>query len=212
MDYVDIYCERLAPGLLAEPLNLITNLAFIIAAIVIWPRIKGDFAAQLLAVVLASIGVASGLFHSFATSWTGAADSLSILVFILIYLFFAMRRLFAFSSGAAAIGTVAFIPYAAAVAYLVNMTVGSLNGSFVYIPVPVLILIFAFLVRREFPVVARGFVIGVLILSASLFFRSIDEGICGGFPIGTHFLWHCLNGVMLAWMILVLHRVPFVAR
>jgi len=114
---------------MAEPLNLITNLAFIIAAIVIWPRIKGDFAAQLLAVVLASIGVASGLFHSFATSWTGAADSLSILVFILIYLFFAMRRLFAFSSGAAAIGTVAFIPYAAAVAYLVNMTVGSLNGS-----------------------------------------------------------------------------------
>ena len=30
--YIDIYCERIEPGLWAEPLNAITNLAFIIAA------------------------------------------------------------------------------------------------------------------------------------------------------------------------------------
>ena len=37
---VDDYCERLGPGLWAEPLNLVTNLAFLIAAI-LWRRCRG---------------------------------------------------------------------------------------------------------------------------------------------------------------------------
>jgi hypothetical protein len=36
MDYIDIYCERLAPGVLAEPLNAISNISFFIAAVAIW--------------------------------------------------------------------------------------------------------------------------------------------------------------------------------
>lgn len=36
MDYIDIYCERLAPGLLAEPLNALSNISFLIAALAIW--------------------------------------------------------------------------------------------------------------------------------------------------------------------------------
>ena len=31
--YVDGYCERVAPGLWGEPLNAVTNLAFVLAAI-----------------------------------------------------------------------------------------------------------------------------------------------------------------------------------
>jgi len=29
---------------------------------------------------------------------------------------------------------------------------------------------------------------------------------CVDFPLGTHFLWHILNAVMLGWMIEVYHR------
>lgn len=32
----------------------------------------------------------------------------------------------------------------------------------------------------------------------SLVFRAIDPPVCEVFPIGTHFLWHIFNGVMLA--------------
>lgn len=32
---------------------------------------------------------------------------------------------------------------------------------------------------------------------ASLTFRSIDDAICSHVAIGTHFLWHILNGVVL---------------
>jgi hypothetical protein len=33
-DPIDAYCERLGPGLWAEPLNAVTNLAFIVAAVI----------------------------------------------------------------------------------------------------------------------------------------------------------------------------------
>ena len=33
--------------------------------------------------------------------------------------------------------------------------------------------------------------------TVSLVFRTVDNQVCGGFPLGTHFVWHLLNGVLL---------------
>ena len=62
------------------------------------------------------------------------------------------------------------------------------------------------LLWRRAPVLARGFVIGAVILLVSLTFRSVDERVCDHIPLGTHFLWHILNGIMLGWMIEVYRR------
>ena len=51
-----------------------------------------------------------------------------------------------------------------------------------------------------------GLTIGVGILVASMGARWADEPLCHMHPVGTHFLWHILNAVMLAWMIEVYHR------
>ena len=48
--------------------------------------------------------------------------------------------------------------------------------------------------------------VGAGILAVSLGFRTVDEAVCGAVPIGTHFLWHLLNAVLLGWMIRVLVR------
>jgi hypothetical protein len=45
----------------------------------------------------------------------------------------------------------------------------------------------------------------------SLVFRSLDEIVCPAVPLGTHFLWHILNAVMLGWMIEVYRRHPIPA-
>ena len=73
-------------------------------------------------------------------------------------------------------------------------------------PVPILIGAYAVALRRRAPDAARGLAIGAGLLAASLVFRSIDRAVCPAFPLGTHFLWHLLNAVMLGWMILVLVR------
>jgi hypothetical protein len=43
-------------------------------------------------------------------------------------------------------------------------------------------------------------------LALSLAMRILDTPLCDAVPIGTHFLWHVLNAIMLGWMAEVLRR------
>jgi len=199
---VDGYCERLAPGFWAEPLNAVTNLAFLIAAAVMWRRSAG--LGRVMCVVLAVIGVGSWLFHTHANRLTGVLDVTPILAFILLYVFAASRDMLELKGWQAGLCVVAFVPYAAATVPLWGMVPG-LGSSAGYAPVPVLILFYAWLMRGQ-PATARGLAIGAGILIVSLTFRTLDEPLCAALPTGTHFIWHLLNAVMLAWMIEVYCR------
>lgn len=203
-DPVDIYCERLEPGIWAEPVNALTNLAFVISALWVYPRVKGDLGAQVLCFVLAGIGICSGLFHTLANGWSAAADTSSILVFILIYIYLAAQRVLGFWRIWAVISVMAFIPYAALAASGFEAIFGPLNGSIQYLPVTLLIVFFGFLIHGIRPELARGFYIGAGLLIVSLTFRSIDQVFCTRWPMGTHFGWHILNAIMLGWMILLI--------
>src|SRR3546814_4103286 len=89
-DFIDLYCERVGPGLWAEPLNLVTNLAFILAGVLLVvalrraePAVRRDPAIIGLAVLVLVVGIGSGLFHSFATRWAALADVIPIALLIL---------------------------------------------------------------------------------------------------------------------------------
>lgn len=202
---IDGYCERIDPGLWSEPVNAVTNLAFLIAAIVMWRRTGGQGLAGLLCAILASIGIASGLFHTHAVVWTAAADSISILIFVLVYLYAANLRFLGLSRLWALVGTALFIPYAAALVPVFGR-LAWLGGSAAYAPLPVLIAGYAVWLWRSAPETGRGLAIGATLLIISLTFRTVDEVVCAGFPTGTHFMWHILNAMMLGWMIEVYHR------
>ncbi|WP_238368049.1 hypothetical protein [Mesobacterium pallidum] len=199
---VDGYCERLGPGLWAEPLNAVSNLAFIAVALWLWPRVGG--AARGLCAVLMAIGIGSGLFHTLAMRWAGVADTLPILVFVLAYIWLANRDWLGWPRWAAALGTAGFFPYAAATLPLFARIPG-IGGSAGYAPIPLLLLIYAAILRRR-PQVARGLVIGAAILALSITARALDMPLCGRWPHGTHVAWHLLNATMLGWMIVVYHR------
>ncbi|WP_299150663.1 ceramidase domain-containing protein [uncultured Tateyamaria sp.] len=202
---IDGYCERMGPEYWAEPVNAVTNAAFVIAAVIMWRRSAGVPLARALSVILGLIGLGSYLLHTHAQVWAAIADTTPIVVFILVYLFAINRDVWGMRPWVAALGTAAFIPYAILTVPVWQM-VPVLGVSAGYVAVPVLILIYAALLRRRAPIVARGFVIGAAILFASLTARSIDEASCVHIPHGTHFLWHILNGIMLGWMIEVYRR------
>ena len=205
MQEINAYCERTDAGYWAEPVNALTNLAFVIAAAVMWPRVRGLPLGQALCCVLAVIGVGSWLFHTHAQVWSALADVIPILIYVLLYIYTANRAYWRMRPWPALGVTALFFPYAAALVPLFQMVPG-LGSSAAYAPVPLLIAIYAVLLRRRLPEVARGLAIGVVILVLSLVARTLDQPLCYIIPGGTHFLWHILNAVMLGWMIEVYRR------
>ncbi|MEY2956554.1 MAG: hypothetical protein RL123_1282 [Pseudomonadota bacterium] len=206
-DPVDAYCERTDPSLWSEPVNALTNAAFLIAAAVMWVRLRGesDPTGRILCVLLGAIGVGSGLFHLFANRLTGIMDVVPILGFILAYVFAAHRRFWGQGQVAAGLWTLGFFPYAAVMVPLFGLVPG-IGSSAGYAPVALLIGLHAVALRRRAPRTARGLGIGAGLLVLSLGMRTIDAPICAALPIGTHFLWHILNAIMLGWMIEVWRR------
>lgn len=207
MREIDGYCERLSPAYWAEPINAVTNLAFLVAAWVMWRRVRnqGLPLGNLLVALLAVIGVGSFLFHTHARVWAAMADTTPILLFILVYIFAVNRDIWLLSPLKAVGLTALFFPYAAVTVPIFQQVPG-LGGSAAYAPVPLLILIYAFLLRNRRPQVAFGLSIGAVILIASIIFRALDMPLCGRVPLGTHFMWHILNATMLGWMIEVYRR------
>lgn len=215
---VDGYCERLGPGYWAEPVNALTNLAFVLAAGVMAWRLRGTGggggdgggggggpAGRVLVGFLAAIGLGSWLFHTHANRLTGVMDVLPILGFILSYLYLAARDFLGLRRLWAGVTTAGFIPFAALLAPALAQVPG-LRAAAGYAPVVVLIVAFAVILRHRAPATARGLAIGAGLLSLSLVARSLDAPLCGVWPLGTHFLWHLINAVMLGWMIEVWWR------
>ncbi|MEY1556293.1 ceramidase domain-containing protein [Yoonia sp. R2331] len=199
-DQVDGYCERVDLTLWSEPINAVTNLAFLIAAVVMWRRTAGVIPARVLCVILFAIGIGSGLFHTHATVWAALTDVAPIGLFILTYLFLVHRDVLGLPLWIALIATALFVPYAAIVVPILDQ-IPFVQISNFYWTVPILLVAYGVGLRRTQPETARGFMIGAAILVTSIIMRSLDEIVCPSLSIGTHFLWHILNAIMLGYMI-----------
>ena len=193
MDGIDLYCERLGPGLLAEPLNAVTNGAFLVAA---WQlaglahsRDHGD--RGVLALAALAIGVGSSLFHTFATGWALAADVLPILLFQLLFLLLYLRRRARLAMAPALGLCLAFLLACLAARSMSEV----LNGSLAYAPTLAVLALLAWHQLRQdqsaLLLAATG------LFSLSLLLRSLDNALCPLWPIGTHLFWHLFNAAVL---------------
>lgn len=200
MDYVDLYCERIQPGLFGEPLNAITNLAFIFAAWLCWKRYgqkgeKLDRSGALILSLVAILGVGSALFHTFATHWSLLADVIPIAIFIHTFLFFAMKRFFGLNTRWALGVTVLFADISIGVAFFVPSA--WFNGSLTYVPPMVGLFVIGLTMWRLNIPHGRLLLCATGVFALALGARTIDMAVCRVIPFGTHFLWHILNGVSL---------------
>jgi len=215
---IDAYCERIDPSFWSEPVNALTNGAFIIAAIaaaVLWLRApRRDWLVAILIVLAFAVGVGSFLFHTVATRWAALADVVPIALFIIVYFFLAMRRYLELPLWAALAVTVLFQAFSMTVPGLwldfarAQFGYDPLNGSVGYLPAAAAMIVVGTMAWRGKPAVGRALVgIGGLFV-VSLTFRSIDSLVCGALPLGTHFLWHLANALVLFLLLRVALRRP----
>lgn len=191
MTPVDLYCERMSPGLLAEPMNALSNVAFVLAALWIW-RSGGS---TLGAALLATVGLGSAVFHTWATQLGMVLDVVPILALI------------AFCGDRALRVTLAWRPrriltVAGALTVLVLPLWFGVEdpaaAGIAYLPAGLLL----WLVWTRFR--SRGHPGASWLLVASLAFtgaytaRALDGLLCPWIPMGTHWIWHLLNALSMA--------------
>lgn len=194
---VDLYCERSGPGLLAEPVNAATNAAFFIAAWALWrfARRSGEVSpgTWVLLALVAAIGAGSTLFHTFAAPWAHVLDIAPILLFQLAFLWCYGREIMGLRPASAAGLVAAFF----AAALYARGFPQILDGSLTYAPALLAVLalgVYHFERRKagQFDLLAAA-----ALLAVSLVFRTVDMAVCASFSLGTHFMWHLLNAVVL---------------
>jgi hypothetical protein len=221
-EHVFLYCERgRSEALLAEPLNAASNAAFFLAALaallLLLRRPKEDRSADLalLIALVFLIGLGSLSFHLLADKGTQLADVVPIDLFMLVYLGFALNRLLRVPPGWTVLLLIGFAGlmfwvgqlkcWAGGIGFPGPEVTGAsecLNGSLIYLPaLAAMAVIGALLYERRHP--AAPYILwAALIFSISVAFRSMDIAVCDatlfqGRKLGTHFVWHLLNGLTL---------------
>ena len=213
------YCERgRDASFWAEPLNAISNGAFVIAGcaalalIAMRPKQQRGFAEAGFALLMMIIGAGSFLFHTYANERAAIADVAPIGLFMLAYFAYALRC-FAHWHWVAVI--VALAAFAAALKFagsldcdaaLLPVTAAAgrpcLNGSVAYVPALLAMLgIGGGLIAKRHPAGSRLLAAGLIFL-ISLTARTLDFEVCSATRIlgavrGTHLIWHLLNAVTL---------------
>ncbi len=211
---IDIYCERTSAAFWAEPANALTNISFFLAALIAWriARREGklDPVNFTLIFLTFSVAVGSSLFHTFAQKWAELADMIPIALFAVLYIALSVRRFFIKTWPQTALIGFAYFLFCAATLYLLGLfpaqALAWMNGSHIYIPVFGGILALGlFLQRAGHP--ATGMIrAAIAVFAVSLVFRTIDKTVCATFPLGTHFLWHLLNGLLVGLLLVAIIR------
>ena len=194
--YIDLYCERLGPGLWGEPANTLSNVAFFAAAWLLarhvrrlasWPP-----GIALLVALTVVVGIGSTVFHLVATTWAQWLDLVPILLFQLAFLWVYALRMFRWTALPSGLLVAAFLAIA-----LYARQFPQFNGSMTYAPALLAIYALGLHHRATHPREPPLLLIAAGVFTVSLFLRTIDMAACEAFPLGTHFFWHLLNGAVL---------------
>jgi len=203
--YIDIYCERLEPGLWAEPVNALTNASFFVAAFMAWMLLRRQQDTPLLSsplkggemtliLLTLAMGIGSTLFHTYAQLWAMLADVLPILLYQVAFIIFYSRYIMRWPwiwIGALLFGFVILIQL------FMALPRDWLNGSLEYAPALLILTGFALYHLKYASREPYGLLLAAGVFVLSLTFRSVDMALCTDFPLGTHFMWHILNGLVL---------------
>lgn len=185
---LDNYCERTGPEFWSEPLNAFSNLAFVLAGILVL-RMAKDKGLRVFGGLVVLVGFGSATFHTFATGWAMLADVIPIGI-CLIWFIWAYLRCAAGLGHLATWGSL--VAFGAVSAALAAYTAPAwVNETHQYLGALLALLILS-VVRQE---ARRPLACTTVTFAVSMTLRTLDPAICDGWPYGTHFLWHSLNGL-----------------
>jgi Ceramidase len=220
-EHVFLYCERgTNEALWAEPINAISNAGFFLAALIFWqlilwrPREERSADHYLFVALVFLIGFGSLAFHLYADEGTALADVIPIGLFMLVYLAFALNRFLCVPPGWTVFLVVVFTGLVGAAMHVhcwdggIGWPGGAadakpcLNGSMAYLPALGALIVVGMVAAERGHKAAPYILWAAVLFTISIILRSIDLAFCDqvtidGRSVGTHFVWHLLNAVVI---------------
>ena len=192
MEVFDEYCERVGFSLLAEPINALSNLAFIVAAWAAWRLAKRTdtlpTGVRVLIALAGSTAIGSMLWHTFANTLSLYLDVIPIALFMVVFLWLYVRNVMGKSVAFAALSIGAFFVSAV----LVQPIGDAIHGAPSYLPGLLVVLVLGLYHAIQNKPERFTLLAGAGTYFTALFFRTIDNELCHYMTIGTHWIWHML--------------------
>lgn len=201
---VNIYCERTDASFWSEPINALTNLAFLVAAVLLWYRSPGHGAVRFLAVLIGLVGFGSFLFHTFGNRLTGLLDVFFIAAFIVAFAYLLPRvswQQSRWQSFGAMVLALSFIAGTTALVGGWRLTLAWLPPG-MYLGAWLILLMYAPLTRHlgsstaAAPSASRFLWMAAALFAVSMTARQLDIPMCASTG-GLHWLWHLCNAGVL---------------
>lgn len=190
------YCEPALFTYFLEPINAISNISFLISGFFILRLLKKNNVKEEiyygLCLLITFVGIGSILWHSYKHPITLFLDFLPINLFILTSFYILVKKI----TGRRISSLITIILFIILQIMLtITLPKDFLNGSYRHLSNSILLFILLLMLDKKYEKIYFNLVPIFLIYITAIIFRSIDLIICPQLPIGTHFIWHILNGV-----------------
>ena len=202
---LDLYRERnLSPDFWAEPFNALTNVSFLLGAAFALDFAIRRRATSPLTIVFISvaglIGFGSFYFHTVPNRFTISLDIAPIVLFQVLFLWLLSHKMLSMSRWASA----AIVIGVVGSSFVLFPFHEPMNGSLFYIPLLVVMWTLGTVWAERSKAEPYLLVAAASCFTLAVAARSSDWMV--PWPVGTHFVWHLLNGAVVylalrAWIV-----------
>lgn len=195
-----LYCENLSDSFfISQPFNTLTNLAFFIAGLFLIKLYrKYDLRSPGIVVCIGLvflIGMGSTIWHSSETLLGELLDIIPISLLILTSLALFLTKVIKMPIWGIALTLIGFLGINFLSLHLFDKE--PLRSSSGYFPAILMLgLMGIYTYWKKIPIY-KELILALITFLLSITFRSLDHLLCEPMIIGTHFMWHILNGLLV---------------
>jgi|SRR3989344_1335509 len=202
---IPVYCEQIIEGIIAEPFNAISNIAFILSGICSIALLKKYKAKSnilwFLPFNIFSIGLGSTLWHTYRTPPTLIMDSIPIYVFIVVVLYLLLNWLLK-NKNKAAIVTGSFVLFQTILWLILPSNIT--NSSIRHIINLAAFSCVLYFLRKKNGTIPKEMWYAFILYFSAIIARTVDLPLCSYFMHGTHMIWHILNAAAVYFAVKML--------